>query len=142
MQPVIELLKAAPSGKRTAISSAQLRQSEVWRLRSAKFRVYYLLRLRSQVRAYTRRSEKKPSVYFRRRFPLHSSAHPCITTLGAENFSGILIKSVLRKDTFADVPDVHAANVYEITVRRYNPSLNAEDYVNLNASDTHVKRFC
>ncbi|KYM96240.1 hypothetical protein ALC62_13110, partial [Cyphomyrmex costatus] len=42
-----------PPGKRTVISSVQLRQSEVWRLGNAKFRVP-ILRWRSQVRADTR----------------------------------------------------------------------------------------
>ncbi|KYQ49913.1 hypothetical protein ALC60_11088 [Trachymyrmex zeteki] len=64
-----------PPGKRTVISSVQLRQSEVWRLGNAKFRVP-ILRRRSQVRADTRarKGRRRNNLRFTSDadFPIHS----------------------------------------------------------------------
>ncbi|KYM77776.1 hypothetical protein ALC53_11787 [Atta colombica] len=64
-----------PPGKRTVISSVQLRQSEVWRLGNAKFRVP-ILRRRSQVRADTRarKDRRRNNLRFTldADFPIHS----------------------------------------------------------------------
>lgn len=108
-------LKRLPPGKRTAISSAQLRQSEVWRLRSAKFRVhtYFVCVLRCTPIRPTARTFERRNLRFTSDTPISSSFTRASLYYNSRrsNFSGILIKSALRKDTF-DVPDIHRSNVY------------------------------